>query len=731
MEARKRVSGGHLWGALRTLVIVVSMLLLCVAPLGGGAWASSPEEDSAAGVKQAPTGKKIKRKRKKRVRNKDRKKRKRRARGRRSRKGTHLVKGKRFEGKVLSALAVKKGVSLPLPKEAPSEGKQGGPSAGGLDFSEDQTSDLSSIGTLNFDSSENFSQSPADMDVESAEYKAFVAALDWMARGRYDVAALEFDRFQRGGVFAAYGEESEYQLAKALFKLGLYHSSFSRFKGILKQGVEHRRFQKAVEWLFYLSRKMPDNHDVLRELSRFRDVKFPSEYADEHRYLVSRYLLTRSYEESVDAQDRRRLKMSAPRETTSVLDFGESDGVEAGEVLDFGADLSKESPSAGDVLDFGASDTDARSARSKGKVDSRLQWGRQLAGAVGPESAFYVRAIYLRGLYDLHEHRDQDAVHAFQEVVRQTNPRVVERPDNVTRELGILSLGRMHYAHKQFDRSIYYYRKINRDSSWWLTALLESSWAYLRRSDFDKALGNLLTLHSPFFEAQYFPESMLIKSIIYYEACRYEEARAFSDGFLAQYRPLMEQFQAAVDSEDASRWVQLLLGEREGYAAAMGGAFGDLVQRDPELRSARRRMVGFQEEEKLLADLVAGNFADSGAGRVLGKMYKAIRGELLEEVSGMVRRRLRVETGALRDLLAQGLRIQLEIARSEREALQRSAHGEVVGEVIPPANLDVKLDDEHLYWPYEGEFWRDELGTYEVAFSQCRGSGASEKEKSN
>ena len=96
----------------------------------------------------------------------------------------------------------------------------------------------------------------------------------------------------------------------------------------------------------------------------------------------------------------------------------------------------------------------------------------------------------------------------------------------------------------------------------------------------------------------------------------------------------------------------------------------------------------------------------------------------------MVRRRLRVETGALRDLLAQGLRIQLEIARSEREALQRSAHGEVVGEVIPPANLDVKVDDEHLYWPYEGEFWRDELGTYEVAFSQCRGSGASEKKKS-
>jgi tetratricopeptide (TPR) repeat protein len=321
--------------------------------------------------------------------------------------------------------------------------------------------------------------------------------------------------------------------------------------------------------------------------------------------------------------------MSAPRETTSVLDFGEPDAVEAAEVLDFGADASRESPSVGDVLDFGASDTDAGSAPSGGKVDSRLQWGRQLAGAVGRESAFHVRAIYLRGLYDLYENQDQDAVHAFQEVVRQTNPRVVERPDTATRELGILSLGRMHYAHKQFDRSIYYYRQINRDSRWWLTALLESSWAYLRRSDFDKALGNLLTLHSPFFERQYFPESMLIKSIIYYEACRYDEAREFSDGFLAQYRPLMEQFQAAVDSEDSRQWLQLLLGEREGDAAAMGEAFGDLVLRDPELRSARRRMLGFQEEEKLLLGLTAGSFADSGVGRALGVFYKEGRGELL------------------------------------------------------------------------------------------------------
>jgi hypothetical protein len=33
-----------------------------------------------------------------------------------------------------------------------------------------------------------------------------------------------------------------------------------------------------------------------------------------------------------------------------------------------------------------------------------------------------------------------------------------------------------------------------------------------------------------------------------------------------------------------------------------------------------------------------------------------------------------------------------------------------------------KSDDEHVIWPFDGEFWRDELGSYrQVVVSQCGG----------
>ena len=28
------------------------------------------------------------------------------------------------------------------------------------------------------------------------------------------------------------------------------------------------------------------------------------------------------------------------------------------------------------------------------------------------------------------------------------------------------------------------------------------------------------------------------------------------------------------------------------------------------------------------------------------------------------------------------------------------------------------VDDEHVYWPFEGEFWRDELGNYEYTLTK-------------
>ena len=83
-----------------------------------------------------------------------------------------------------------------------------------------------------------------------------------------------------------------------------------------------------------------------------------------------------------------------------------------------------------------------------------------------------------------------------------------------------------------------------------------------------------------------------------------------------------------------------------------------------------------------------------------------------------MRGKLEYERDQLRQLLAQALRIQIEVSRKEREALEGSlAKGSEV-EVVKDLKFSYAVSDEHLFWPYEGEFWRDELGTYSYTLTK-------------
>ena len=44
-------------------------------------------------------------------------------------------------------------------------------------------------------------------------------------------------------------------------------------------------------------------------------------------------------------------------------------------------------------------------------------------------------------------------------------------------------------------------------SDQWLESLFEASWAHFRIGQYEKALGNMITLQAPFFRDEYFPES--------------------------------------------------------------------------------------------------------------------------------------------------------------------------------------------------------------------------------
>ena len=64
-------------------------------------------------------------------------------------------------------------------------------------------------------------------------------------------------------------------------------------------------------------------------------------------------------------------------------------------------------------------------------------------------------------------------------------------------------------------------------------------------------------------------------------------------------------------------------------------------------------------------------------------------------------------------------RIRFEILRGERKMIKleqqlSSADVRAMRDRKLPA---VSVDDEHAYWPFEGEYWKDELGAYTFLIS--------------
>jgi hypothetical protein len=140
--------------------------------------------------------------------------------------------------------------------------------------------------------------------------------------------------------------------------------------------------------------------------------------------------------------------------------------------------------------------------------------------------------------------------------------------------------------------------------------------------------------------------------------------------------------------------------EQAGDLRAAVVAAGQLAE---EIDSVDRRPAPFRESA-----LVA---------RVAPLARKA-RSRLLETAGRRLIARLESERATLRELIGQSLRLSYEIAGREKELAGAASPGALM--VQPHKDPPEVADDEEL-WPFQGEYWRDELGGYRYQLGQrCR-----------
>ncbi|HVP68237.1 MAG TPA: adventurous gliding motility protein GltC [Anaeromyxobacteraceae bacterium] len=493
----------------------------------------------------------------------------------------------------------------------------------------------------------------------------------------WESAAVAFDEILRDRTLAAEHDEARYRLAQSLERMGLYYSAFSRYEEILAKGPQGTKYYyNALDGLFSSARHMANDRVVLAGAARFGSEKMPAEYQARLDLLLARYHYERG---------------------RALLDAGQQGEArrELEEARKLAAQVAPGATSATLGPDAG-SPTENLAARAR-FVDGT--------------------ALYALG-------RQAEALEAFKEVVRLTNPRKTSRTDARVRELAFLQLARIHYEHKQNRYAIWYFGKMPWGERLWLEGLWESSYAHYRIGDYEKALGNLLTLHSPFFVDEYFPESYILKSVIYFENCRYPEARAILEDFTGRYEPVYQELvRITARKVPASAFYEEIEQGEKGKATDRGSLLRKVLKIALTDDAISRLNESILQIEAEMDDGVGGRgrFARTGLGEELLVRLKADRARLVEEAGARARQKLESERDDLKRLLEQGLRIKIEVSRKEREALEASLAKGAPVNVLRPYKYTTAVSDEHEYWPYEGESWRDELGTYSYTLTRgCR-----------
>ncbi len=494
----------------------------------------------------------------------------------------------------------------------------------------------------------------------------------WLAEGRkhyesgaFLAGALKFAKVVDGGgddSSNATVQDAQFYLGASLHELGLHQSALTRLEPIVDAGSGHPKYLAALPYLLRISRATNSDPSVLQRLAEYPPTAFPKEHADELNYLAGQF------------------------------HFGESD------------------------------------------LDSAVQ---RFAKVTKGTPLFYAKAKYLEGVINVAQSglgteassikasKLTDASNSFKQVLRFNRDGNSSDEIEKVAEAATLALGRLFYSTRQYDVAVRYYGQISRDSPEWLDSLWEVSWVHYQLKDYPRALGNLLTLNSPYFEDQYFPESWVLQALILFYNCRYDESDEVVKGFVNDYYPLLQKLKKEVNQfGDPNAFYQWLAKLSQSNDSEYSSRFKRIFNAALEDKKLRRKfdLIGkLTRELREIDDLAGPSGAKTGMLSNLKADIVGYRSLVVGEAGGLAQARLLRVMSDLRKHLGGALKIKGETLKARRGDTAESVKREQLSSAA--ARVDIEVDDEHIEWPFRGEYWRDELGSYIYDIgSQCEAS---------
>jgi len=133
--------------------------------------------------------------------------------------------------------------------------------------------------------------------------------------------------------------------------------------------------------------------------------------------------------------------------------------------------------------------------------------------------------------------------------------------------------------------------------------------------------------------------------------------------------------------------------------------------RDKDLAGIVRHLDLMAEEEALVDKQKEAWQQDIGP--YLKKVIEEDRQRLKRRAGLLFLKQLAVQNNRLTDLLSQSEIIRFEVTDAQRVDYAYKASNSGIGSAVSAVDLDFATASEYIYWPFNGEFWKDELGYYQ------------------
>jgi hypothetical protein len=542
-----------------------------------------------------------------------------------------------------------------------------------LDEEEDAPKKDKKKGAVDIDLDEEGEKPDAAPVTAGQMTEAAASAKKLFDKERWSEAALALHRVVNGetGDDAGNKQLAEYYLAISLYRLKFYQASYALFS-VIADNRNHLKFNETLLWLAKLATQLPEPADIIERVGKYSDEQVGrfdnAQQADLYwqlNYMLGRYKYrNRQYEEAI---------------------------------------------------------------RLFQKVDRR--------------SEYYVKAQFFTGISFVQVRKSVPAVQSFQRIEKALEEGVEGVEDESRmRDLAYLSMARTYYSASirleaetnaptidtnKLSAAVKYWNQIDNASEYWLDALFEESWAYFMAGDYPRALGNIHTIQSPYFPTAFYPEADVLKAVIYFANCNYDAATITVARFNQRYVPIREELDKILKNYKGENkeepFFQFLTKVRE-VNANLNPTIQPIVEAALSDRQLLRNIeyVRLLEDENSRFQKSPPSFRSSSVGQFVADSLKLARQLAVRQAGELALSRYQRNVDELNEHLRNGEKILIDITAAQRNLLdEKIQHGQVSKAEAKIYGV-VKPDEEHVLWPFDGEYWRDELGFYrQVVESAC------------